>query len=306
VEVPAPRGAYYDIAWLASDTLAVTRHAPDNEVIELLRVQDGTLIDQLTLPARTDCPIRLLAGLSRTPDGVLAYGDTCQDEGGFPTQRALLQTYDVSSDTVTGLGAIATTPLTMSWSADGSELTYTAGSALCETTFRRTAISDGPLDISVIAQGREFSIGENVLAPDRCTQLGNSRNATLADDGNTIAVLASAGGGDEYGPDRLDLPWAVVVIDDQKPATIVDGIQHPGGLVWISSDRLVFSGFLNDNRGTWSVNRDGSELRLLTREALGSVAVSQDRQQLIGLIQQTWPPGEISELDVRVYRFELE
>lgn len=192
----------------------------------------------------------------------------------------------------------------MTWTADLSEVFYTAGTSLCQTIYARAADRDGPLLVTVVAQGREMSLGENVVASDdRCTKRGNASDPALNSDGVLAAFAASTGG--IGGSDRLDLPWALVLVTGNTANVILDGIQSTGGVEWVGSHQLILSGRLLGRAGMWLVSSDGAQITQVGDLALGPFSISADGTEVIGLALAAPLPDNPDDIDMGVYRYDL-
>ncbi|HEX2100236.1 MAG TPA: hypothetical protein VHF69_06225, partial [Candidatus Synoicihabitans sp.] len=179
---------------------------------------------------------------------------------------------------------------------------YTAGTTLCETIYERTADGDGPVDIGVVVRGVQFSLGENILtSKDRCTREGNARSPAVTD--GRLTAFARPG---LSGPDVIGLPWAIVVASGHEANVVLDGIQYPGGIEWLTDSRLLFTGSMLGRDGVWAIDAEGTRLVYLGDVLLGPFSLSPDHFQLSGLRPR--PPSDPprpAPIDVDVYRYDL-
>lgn len=305
--MPAPIAGYYDVASLGDNLIALAAPNPGQDArIDIVDAGSGAIVSGVPLPPakRPDCNTRQLGGLARLADGRLAFGDVCTGQGGLPTRTTLLYAYNHRDGSLTALGGLADAPSTMTWTSDLSEVVYTAGTSLCQTIYARTPNGDGPLAVTVLAQGREMSLGEDVVASDdRCTKRGNASDPALNSDGLLAAFAASTGG--TGGSDRLDLPWALVLVTGKSAQVIVDGIQNPGGVEWVGSHQLILSGRLLGRAGMWLVDSDGSQLAQVGDLALAPFSISANGTEVVGLALAAPLPDNPDDIDMGVYRYDL-
>jgi hypothetical protein len=283
--IPAAAAAYYDITWLAPSLLAVVAPLGDTESSVSLMDLDGRGIGTVRLPEkRPACVVRIVADLTRLPTSELGFAETCVLDSSNPPTTSELFAYDIQPHLARSLGLTSEPPKVMTWLSDMSSAVYTAEGTLCATLYRHDD-GDGPLPIEVTVQGHRMPLGEELAATeDRCTQFGNADFPAYAPDGGTLALAASYAGG-VHGQGRIDRPWALMLVSDGGTSTtVLDGLRHPGGLAWLTSKVLVFSGEIGGSAGLWAVRSDGSKLTHISESFPGPMSVSPDGSGLVGIL----------------------
>jgi hypothetical protein len=302
--IPAAAAAYYDIAWLAPGILALAAPlGPSDSSIFLMDVA-GRPIDAITLEKRPACVVRIALALTRLPTGELGFAETCVHDSSNPPTTSELFAYNIQAQLTRSLGPTSEPPKVMTWRNDMSSAVYTAEGSLCATLYRHDA-QDGPLPVEVSLQGHRMPLGEELAsAADRCTQFGNADFPVYAPDGRTLALVASYADG-VHGQERIDRPWALMVVSDEGTSmTVLDGIRHPGGLAWLTSEVLVFTGDLGSNHGLWAVRRDGSKLIRVSASSPRWMSLAPDGSAAVGIITNEKPddpdtsPNEIVWYDL--------
>ncbi len=300
-----PASTYYGIVALGDDEIALARATEElrDAVIEIIDVPTDAVVDAISLEDRPECVLQRAKGLSLLPDGRLTFAEVCESTGGLPSLAITMYAYDRATRSLEPMGDLADQPITMAWNTP-TNLLYTAGTTLCETLYERGPEGDGPIDIRVVVQGSEMSLGEDVVAArNRCTEVGNAAYPAVRGDGKFAAFAKTLHG--VTGSGVVDMPWAILTASGDETQVILDGVHYPGGIAWLTDSRLLFTGSLLGREGMWSVNADGTDLALLGEMALAPISLSPDRSQLFGLSVRAVDPNRPDAVDVDIYRYDL-
>jgi hypothetical protein len=210
--IPAAAAAYYEIAWLAPDLLAVVAPLGDTESSVSLIDLDGRGIGTVRLlDKRPACVVRIVAALTRLPTSELGFAETCVLDSSNPPTTSELFAYDIQAQRARSLGPTSEPPKVMTWANDMSSAVYTAEGSLCATLYTHDG-TDGPFLTEVTVQGRRIPLGEDLAkADDRCTHQGNADYPAYSRDGRTLAAFASSTGS-ASGLARIGLRWALVLV----------------------------------------------------------------------------------------------
>ncbi len=289
-QIAVPPAPYYGIAW-AGDDLVATGLRIDNgtlfeDVVVLFR-SDGAEVGRFDAPDKEACVRRTPVGLTRLPTGELAFGATCvhRREGDQPSE---LFAYELASGALRSLGMTLEPVAEMTWNPSMDRLIYTAEGSLCATLYERTADYHGPLRRSVNLGGRDVPLGEDLSIPeDRCTHHGHAQWPAFSPDGKAFAAMVAAVD-PLSGQARIDQPWSLVIVDDDRARVILSDIRYPRGVVWLSDDTLAFAGAIRGEHGLWAMARDGSRLVQLGDERLAHIAID-GLDHLLGLIEDPDP-----------------
>lgn len=282
-QLPLLDGHHYSLSWLDDGVLAIASGVGMRDSrLDLINSANPEASRSVPVPD-PDCLLHTIGALGRLPDGRLAFANICEGATGLRSRRATIHAYDAVRMTFSDLGATADAPAQMAWTNDMATLYYQAGTSLCETIYVRDASGDGPLGLTVVIENNEIPIGEDVVhSRDRCTSLGNAFSPTMNTTTGELAAFVSPTIG-ANGQARIDRPASIVIVAGGDAGAILDGIYYFGGLAWIDSERLVFSGQYAGVEGMWTVRSDGSEITLASRQALAPFAVNPSGTELAGL-----------------------
>jgi hypothetical protein len=288
VEVP---GLSYDVEWIAAENFAVTSSVEPADAEVSVVALDGTVSGVIELPRRgPDCVERTISGVARLPGGQVSFAIVCLRAVANPPRVGELFAYDPGTSHLASLGATARPPMEVSWSQDATRAIYVADGSLCSTLYEH-GLGDGPLSTTVRAQGADIPLGEDLdAAPDQCTERGNAQYPAFAPTSDSFAAFARATG-ERHGQDRIDLPWALVLVtEDGTPSVVIDGVIEPSGLRWLTDGVLVFAGSINGTAGLWVIRQNGTGLAHIGDADLASIAVAPDGPRVVGLVRR--PPEQ--------------
>lgn len=292
-------GAYYEIAFLGDDQLALAV-ATDRDADVILMDVGGRDLGRVDLPPRDEsCVVRTVSSVVALPDGDLGFAYVCENDVP-PRVTAELFAFNLDSGDLRSLGPVTQWPVAMTLNGAMSRVVYAASGDICATLYERDG-REGPFEDRVTIRGEEVPLGEDLAAsPDRCTVSGNANFPAFGPDGETLAVLVRpTGGADDQ--DRVDLPWALVIVTSDGSEVVIDGIVHPTDLHWLSSDELVFSGEIAGKVGLWTLRRDGTGLTRLGNEKLLKIAPAPDGSAVVALA----PRGGLADLTTTVVRYDM-
>ena len=279
---PVARAAYWDLAWLDDDVLALSRPDVDegDAVVEIVAISTGEVLDTLTFHREGDCHHRQAKALTRTDEGRLLFVDVCTGNAGLDALTIHLREYDSLTRTLRDLGGLADQTWTIAAVRGVEEFYYEAGTELCATIFHKTPTSDGPTDLAVEIDGESVPLGEDILADqDRCTKWAQVTQPTVRDDGAFAAMVSPTHG--VSGQGRIDLSASIVVSYGDTLRPLPWSIGYPGELKWLPDGDLLFTGSIGRVNGTWTT--DGEALTLISDRAPW-LAISPDGSMTAGLI----------------------
>lgn len=289
-----PPGPYYEVIWASEDTIAAA--ANDDVPGSKLELFDsrGARLGVVSLDDSEQCNVRIVLGLSRLPSGGFAFTDSCDRPPVFdPRVVSHVYGFDTATSQRRELPHTVGVPTRMAWSPDEAGLVYGVGLTLCQTLYRWTPTSDGPLAISVVIDGQTVRLGENITDEvGRCVSSGQSREPAINPIDGALAAFVQPPHG-RSGQDKIDLPWSLVVVSDGVAVAVLDGLRYARCLAWTKEGDLVFSADTGQHDvtldGVYRVNRDGSGLMQIGTRALEFCSLTPDGSTLIGT-EELWPP----------------
>lgn len=284
-EVSSPANAD-SAAWISNERIAVTSFVEPADATISIQNLEGTDVDGGVLGSKpNDCVVRSIAGLGRLPNGQLGFAEICSREAA--TAHSELRAYDPATRKLASMGTTSQRVVSISWAPDMRRALYTAEGSLCATLYDHGPV-DGPVATVVSVQGASIPLGEDLSRdPDGCTQRGNATRPAFSPDGESYAVFARATQ-DRSGQDRIDLPWALLVVrPDGNAKTLLDGLGEATDLAWLSGDVLLFAGTVGGQAGLWEVHADGSGLARLASADVRLIDISPDGSRLLAVAQDS-------------------
>lgn len=297
-----------EVSWAGPDAMAAVSYTdPTGKKLELFDTH-GASLGSVSLDDSEVCAIRGVLGLTRLPAGGIAFTDKCQRPAGagLPTFVGHVYAFNPATSQRRELPRTIGIPTRLAWSADKSELVYGVGTPLCETLYRWTPTSDGPLAISVEVAGQTVSLGENVTdALGACPTSGQARSPAIDQSDGALAAFVQPSGG-MSGQDRIDLPWSLVVVSGSTPTPVLDGVLYPCCTTWTNNGDLLFSGLVGGRNGLYLVHRDGTGLQRIGSRGLEYASLSPDGSTVIGVdIGDYPPPDDPTHAPVPILRYQL-
>lgn len=307
-EISIEPGPWYDLAWPVDGRIIVAgESSPWRPALLSVDPHDGA--GQTMAVPESDCQALRILRLGALQQGELGLADTCWDDSlqDEPYRTTLLALE--AAGTSRFLGAISGTmaPVTFAWNGSLKSLVYEIDGSLCSTLYRYTPEGGArPLDASVVVVGHVVELGENLDANgDRCTRTGRAGRPDYGPDGETLALVASPAQG-RVGQDRIDLPWALVILKaDGAASAILEGLREPQGLAWSSSDELLVSGTLDGRPGVWRVPVNGGAPARAAPESLGALVASPDGRAFAGFPIRTPSDGGPTLEQSRILIYQL-
>lgn len=306
--VPLPPGPYVEVSWASSDMIAAVSYTdPTGTKLELFDTQ-GARLGSVPLDDSEVCAIRSVLGLSRLPGGGIAFTDRCQRPAGagLPTFVGHVYAFNPATSQRRELPRTVGIPTRMAWSADSSELVYGVGTPLCETLYRWTATSDGPLAVGVEIAGETVRLGEDITDVEgACPFSGQASSPAINQSDGTLATFVQPSAG-MSGQDRVDLPWSLVIVFGDTAQPVLGNIAYPCCVAWTSSGDLIFSGVIDGQNGLYRVHRDGTDLERIGSVGLEYLSLSADGSTVIGVRTPSFPPpDDPTHTPVPILRYQL-
>jgi hypothetical protein len=238
------------------------------------------------------CAVRSVFGLTHRPSGGIAFTDLCETGSGSPTFVGHVYAFNPATAQRRELPQTVGIPRRLAWTADESQLIYGVGTPLCETLYRWTPTSDGPLEVSVEIAGETVLLGENITDVEgSCPTSGQASSPAINQTDGALAAFVQPSGG-ATGQDRIDLPWSLVIVPGDAATDVLEGVVEPCCLDWTKDGELVFSGLIGGQNGVYSVHRDGTGLRRVGSIGLEYSSLSPDGSTLIGVQAPSFPPPD--------------
>jgi hypothetical protein len=288
--VPLPPGPYIEVSWVTPDTIAASSFAdPNGSKVELFD-PTGARLGSVPIDDSEVCYVRDVFALTRLPGGRLAFTDQCETVSGTPVRVGHVYEFDPATSQRSELPRTVGIPGSLAWSADEAELVYGVGQSLCETLYRWTSTSDGPLAMTVEIDGQTVWLGENITDVEgACPSSGQARSPAINPTDGTLAAFVQPSGG-ATGQDRVDLPWSLVVVSADTAKPVLGGVLYGCCLTWTNAGDLLFSGILQGQAGLYLVHRAGTGLELIGSRELESISLSPDGSTVLAVDAGTYPP----------------
>lgn len=286
---------YFGVAWLESGLIVNYEPNQDDFSNDLWRLTDGGELERLDIPELPNCwQTVLLQPTAVAPDTLGFVRECVPDIGGSRYDIAML----TASGAVESLGEVPHGVSQFVWLDSQGRGLAGVGSLICNTLAWFSPDGSEPVDLVIESGGAAFNLAEQYEAfgSGECPGLGRANWPTASPDSTQIAFFASppAAG---TGPDLLDLPWALYVVDldTMVPSVLLANVTSPGALRWApDDDRLVFSGEIageGGGDGTWLIRVSEPEPRRLLADGLDWMAWSPDGTSVAGILDTRVPGG---------------
>lgn len=200
---------------------------------------------------------------------------------------ATLFALDPQTQQLTNLGETSQSVVGFTWRGDMSSAVYTALGSLCSTLYEH-GTRDGPLALEVLIDGRRLPVGEDLrLTEDGCTRQSVAGHPSYGPDGETLAFVTAAVDG-ATGQARVGLQWSLFVNQpDGSQETVLEGLQDPQGVAWLTNEILIVAAKVRGLDGIWTVRRGGTNLARVATRALASISVAPDGHAVAGIGYET-------------------
>jgi len=102
--------------------------------------------------------------------------------------------------------------------------------------------------------------------------------------------------GEAAGQDLVDRPWALFVLDSDRPVEVIAGITDPRDISWTADGMtIVFAGRVFEHDGVWSVKADGSALTLVSALSADRLTSSPNGKMIAAIKSRPNATGGLDE-----------
>lgn len=262
----------YGVEWMPTGELIVGRLVGDLDDARLAVVDrsNGTLID-IPIQADNSCWREHYLSPTALQDGRLGFVHVCMhDADNNPPDETEIRAVGTAGGTVDRvipigpLGVAQNVPFAID--LEGREAIVGVGAGICNRLVVYAG-DDAPsrLEAEIVGDGKRFSLDDPVSSDGDCRDTGTAFSPSLTEDGRTLAFFASPAAVGLSGPDRLNTPANIYLLD--RPTNVVRSIltdvAGAGALRWSPDGRTIaFVGEVADRNGTWLVRPGGTPLRI--------------------------------------------
>jgi len=283
------------------------------EVVTLPEVRqlktDGSEFVTVTLPADSACRRTQYQGFGVLRDGRLGVVKICDlPVGASPSASYGAVAYDTHSGAVEQLFPLEDKlhPSGLSFNRTNDRAVTAQGGSVCGTIAYLTCNGVEPISASVTDGTRQWRLDDYFRRKpgDDCSAIGRADGPDWSPDGRQIAFTAFPEAIGRSGPDRLEVPGNIYLMDAATLSVheLVHDVRDPAGVSWSPDGNwLAFSAsdIPGHGGGTWLVSASSGSFVRVSDRSMTQMVWSPGGSQLLGLWdngQGTWPPQ--TELDV--------
>lgn len=289
VPLTHPEGWYAANEWMPDGTLVIAfggvGQSGEPQLFTGSIEANELALTPLDLPPATDCR-RPRYGLPTAIGELLGLQRECLDTP-VPTYQWF--TLDRAVNSMEPFVDLGQQVLTVAWDATNELGWYSAGSRICQGVGAMDRSGPVETDLVAIADGQRVELDDTLasLGKGDCPGAPRADRPAWSAAANMLALLASPGGPNVGGPQRLDLPWTVNVYQagSGEPRAVVEGIVDARAPAWSPDGKLlVISGVIEGRGGTWLYDVEGDSLLLLADELVAGLRFSPDGNSIFGIV----------------------
>jgi hypothetical protein len=283
-KLPDTTASYDGLAWFGDDLVAA-RASPGEPGSEfrLVTIDPDTGLTAPVDGQMTSTCVREDAGAPQVSEGTLGWVERCESVEPGNRTYTFWRTDDIALEPTTD-SVVSGTFILRSPGPWGESFVASSGSIVCESLVQVSADAVEPLSVVVDGPGGTFETGG--AGADDCTDSGIAF-MPVANGLDVIAFLASTDAIGIRGIERLDQVFDLYLTDGTSGAATRTelGLKSPTALAWMPDGRsLLVSGQHPDGAGTWILDPDTGDRRMVLPFAVTSIAFSPDLAQLAAVL----------------------
>ena|SRR3989442_9436316 len=277
---------------------------------------DGSEFVTINLPDDSACRRTSYQGFGVLHDGRFAIVKICDlPAGASPPASYGAVAYDAQSGAVEQLFPLENKihPSGLSFNRTNDRAVIAQGGSVCGTIAYMTRNGVEPVSVTIRDGNRRWRLDDYFQRKpgDDCSAIGRADGPDWSLDGRRIAFMAFPQAIGQSGPDRLEVPGNIYLMDAATLSVkvLVHDVRYPAGVSWSPDGNwLAFSAsdVPGHGGGTWLISASSGNFVRVSDRPMTQVVWSPDGSQLLGLWDNgkgTWPPQtELDLFDVQSVR----